>query len=236
MGSAWVGCIAVNSEFLEMISCCIFDLDGVLVDTARYHFEAWRELAHGLGFEFTPEDGELTKGVSRMASLDIVLRCGGMADRFSEEEKLRMASAKNARYLELVGRMTRSEVLAGAEALLEDLRGQGIKVVLGSASKNTRVILGLCGLTDKFDQVVDGTMISRAKPDPEVFSRGAELAGIDPAECIVFEDAAAGVEAARRAGMRSVGVGRNEALSGATIRVDSLEGLTYSKLLKLFEE
>ncbi|MDE6374324.1 MAG: HAD hydrolase-like protein, partial [Alistipes sp.] len=119
-----------------MITCCIFDLDGVLVDTAKYHYLAWAALARELGFDFTPEQGEATKGVSRMASLDIVLRAGGMENRFSMEEKERMAAEKNARYLEFVSRMTADEVLPGVLRFLQELKAVGIKVVLGYASKN----------------------------------------------------------------------------------------------------
>ncbi|WP_290541025.1 beta-phosphoglucomutase [Alistipes sp.] len=215
-----------------MISCCIFDLDGVIVDTAKYHYLAWVELARKLGFEFTPEQGELTKGVSRMASLDIVLRAGGMEDRFSEEEKLRMAAEKNECYLRFISRMTADEVLPGVDRFLKELRDKGIKVVLGSASKNARVILDRCRLTPQFDRIVDGTLVSKAKPDPEVFAKGAELVGIAPRACVVFEDAAAGIEAATRAGMRSVGVGGSPLLDKATLQLKSFEGFTFEQLLR----
>ncbi len=215
-----------------MISCCIFDLDGVIVDTAKYHYLAWVELAQKLGFEFTPEQGELTKGVSRMASLDIVLRAGGMEDRFSEEEKLRMAAEKNECYLRFISRMTADEVLPGVDRFLKELRDEGIKVVLGSASKNARVILDRCRLTPQFDRIVDGTLVSKAKPDPEVFAKGAELVGIAPRACVVFEDAAAGIEAATRAGMRSVGVGGSPLLDKATLQLKSFEGFTFEQLLR----
>lgn len=213
-----------------MISCCIFDLDGVIVDTAKYHYLAWAELAHKLGFEFTPEQGEATKGVSRMASLDIVLRAGGMENRFTEEEKLALATEKNDRYLDFITRMTADEVLPGVKHFLEELHTLGIKVVLGSASKNAGVILDRCDLRPLFDRVVDGTLVSKAKPDPEVFAKGAELIGISAAECVVFEDAAAGVEAATRAGMRSVGVGGSPLLEKATMQLRSFEGFTFGDL------
>lgn len=213
-----------------MITCCIFDLDGVIVDTAKYHYLAWAEMARALGFEFTPEQGEATKGVSRMASLEIVLRAGGLSDRFSADEKERMATEKNARYLEFVQRMTADEVLPGVEAFLRELKAKGIKVVLGSASKNAGVILDRCHLRSLFDQIVDGTLVSKAKPDPEVFSKGAELAHEEPAHCVVFEDAEAGVEAATRAGMRSVGVGGSATLAAATMQLASFEGFHFEQL------
>lgn len=149
-----------------MITCCIFDLDGVIVDTAKYHYLAWAALARELGFEFTPEQGEATKGVSRMASLDIVLRAGGLEERFTPEEKERLAAEKNARYLEYIGRMTADEVLPGVLPFLQELKARGVKVVLGSASKNAGVILDRCGLRPLFDHIVDGTLVSKAKPDP----------------------------------------------------------------------
>ena len=213
-----------------MITCCIFDLDGVLVDTAKYHYLAWAELARALGFEFTPEQGEATKGVSRMASLDIVLRAGGMEARFSAEEKECLAAEKNARYLEFITRMTADEVLPGALQFLQGLKAAGIKVVLGSASKNAGVILDRCGLRPLFDHIVDGTLVSKAKPDPEVFAKGAELAGERAADCVVFEDAAAGIEAATRAGMRSVGVGGSPLLNRATLQLPTFEGFTFEQL------
>lgn len=214
-----------------MIRCCIFDLDGVVVDTARYHYQAWRELAAELGFDFTPEQGEETKGVSRMASLEIVLAAGGMRERFSADEKQRMAERKNARYLELIAGMTPSEVLPGVRGLLEELRARGIRTVLGSASKNVRPILDRCGLGPLFDAVVDGTLVARAKPDPEVFLRGAEAVAVPAAACVVFEDAAAGIEAAARAGMRAVGVGDAQALAGADLRIPGFAGFTLDRLV-----
>lgn len=214
-----------------MTDCCIFDLDGVIVDTARYHYRAWAALARELGFEFTPAEGEATKGVSRMDSLEIVLRAGGLGNRFSGAEKERLAAEKNARYLGYVSQMTPSEVLPGVTAFLQDVRSHGARVVLGSASKNAGTILDRCGIRALFDAVIDGTQVSRAKPDPEVFLKGAAAVGADPSVCVVFEDAAAGIEAATRAGMRSVGVGGSPSLAGATMRLETFEGFTFEKLI-----
>lgn len=218
-----------------MITCCIFDLDGVIVDTAKYHYLAWAALARELGFEFTPEQGEATKGVSRMASLDIVLCVGGMENRFSPEEKERLAAEKNARYLNYVSTMTPDDVLPGVRAFLADLKRNGVKIALGSASKNAGTILDRCALRDVFDAIVDGTLVSRAKPDPVVFSKGAELLGIAPERCVVFEDAAAGIEAATRAGMRSVGVGGDKLLARATMAIMTFENFTYDALCKTID-
>ena len=199
-----------------MIACCLFDLDGVIVDTARYHYLAWASLARELGFEFTPEAGEATKGVSRMASLDIVLHAGGLDDRFSPAEKERLAA----------------EVLPGAAAFLRDVRAHGVLTVLGSASKNAGTILDRCGLRPLFDAVVDGTGVTHPKPDPEVFAKGAGAVGARPENCVVFEDAAAGIEAAARAGMRSVGVGGSPLLAGASMQLKGFEGFTFEMLCR----
>lgn len=207
----------------------------MLVDTARFHYKAWADLAHDLGFEFMPEQGEATKGVSRMASLDIVLRVGGLEDRFSPEEKECMAAEKNARYLNYVSTMTSDDVLPGVRAFLADLKRHEVKIALGSASKNAGTILDRCDLRDMFDAIVDGTLVSRAKPDPEVFSKGAELLSAAPEECVVFEDAAAGIEAAARAGMRSVGVGDARTLAAATMNIRTFENFTYETLCKTID-
>lgn len=213
-----------------MIKCCIFDLDGVIVDTAKYHYLAWAQIARGLGFDFTPEAGEATKGVSRMASLDIVLRAGGMEKEFSAGEKEFLASRKNELYLNYITLMTADELLPGVLDFMKDVRSHGVKVVLGSASKNAGVILDRCGIRPLFDGVIDGTLVSAAKPDPEVFTKGAELMGLAPQVCVVFEDAAAGVEAASRAGMRSVGVGGSPTLKLATMQLHTFEGFSFEKL------
>lgn len=215
-----------------MIRCCIFDLDGVVVDTARFHFLAWSELAARLGFSLTPAAAEATKGVSRMASLEIVLAAGGMTDRFSAGEKECLAAEKNALYLDHVAAMTPADVLPGVRKFLAELRFRGVGAVLGSASKNAGAILDRCALRTAFDAVIDGTQVVRPKPDPEVFRKGAEAVGADPRSCVVFEDAAAGIEAAHRAGMRAVSVGDSPALYGAEMRIASFEGLTFAELVK----
>ncbi len=213
------------------MNCCIFDLDGVIVDTAKYHYRAWCEMAQSLGFEFTPEQAEATKGVSRMASLEIILNIGGLGESISTEQKEKMAAAKNARYLELVEGMTPDELLPGVLDFIEELRTSGVKVVLGSASKNAGIILDRCNIRELFDAIVDGNLVSKAKPDPEVFSLGAKLVGQSPEDCVVFEDAQAGIEAANRAGMRSVGVGDALSLREATINIESFEGFSMKELV-----
>lgn len=216
-----------------MTKACLFDLDGVLVDTAKYHYIAWRRLAAHLGFAFTEADNEQLKGVSRMASLDILLAIGGMSDRFMPIEKEALAKEKNDNYVDLISRMTPDEILPGAAELLRDLRQAGILIALGSASKNAPAILRRLQLTPLFDAIVDGSQVQRAKPDPEVFLLGAEKLGLDPACCIVFEDAAAGIQAAHSAGMKAIGIGRPEILREAELVVPGLADITVDTIMKL---
>lgn len=198
-----------------ILRCAIFDLDGVLVDTAKYHYLAWRELAAKLGFAFSPQQNERLKGVSRMDSLNILLEVGGMRERFTAEEKEKMAQEKNARYVAYISKMDSSELLDGAETLLRRLRKQGIKTALGSASKNSPLILQKVGIASLFDVIVDGNDVSHAKPDPEVFTLGADRLQIPYAVCAVFEDSEAGLQAAKRVGMAAIGIGERKNLPSA---------------------
>ncbi|GFP77245.1 beta-phosphoglucomutase [Clostridium fungisolvens] len=200
---------------------CIFDLDGVIVDTAKYHYLAWKRLANELGFDFTEKDNERLKGVSRMASLEILLSIGKVT--LSEEEKLALAAKKNEWYVEYISRMNKDEILPGVENFLQAIRSEGIKVSLGSASKNSMMILDNLELTKYFDAIIDGNKVSEAKPDPEVFLLAAKELDLDPKVCVVFEDAEAGIEAATRAGMRSIGIGSVETLGKATKVVPNLK-------------
>jgi beta-phosphoglucomutase len=213
------------------LKACIFDLDGVIVDTAKYHFMAWRRLAKELGFEFTLADNEALKGVSRMASLEILLRVGGLAP--SEKEKEEMAARKNRWYVEFITGMTPDEILPGSIRLLKQLRKEGIRTAIGSASKNARTILDGIKITDMFDAIVDGNKIHSAKPDPEVFLRGAEELNTDPSCCIVFEDAQAGIEAAIAGGMKCVGVGDPKLLGKADLVIPDLRKITVRHLKNL---
>ncbi len=207
------------------IKGAIFDLDGVIVDTAKYHFLAWRDLAKELGFDFTEDNNEALKGVSRMRSLEILLEVGGLSDKYSEQEKSDMAAKKNGEYIEYISRMDSSELLAGVKEFLVSLRSAGIKIALGSASRNAPLILDRVGIRSLFDAVVDGSMTSQAKPDPEVFLLGAELLGLEASECVVFEDAQAGVEAAHRAKMKCVGVGGSPLLNRAEAQIMGFDSL-----------
>lgn len=206
-----------------MVKACIFDLDGVVVDTAKYHFIAWRELAKEMGFEFTLEDNERLKGVSRMTSLEILLEIGNIT--LSDEEKLKLAEKKNKNYLEYIYKMSPDEILPGVKDFIVALRNKGIKIALGSASKNAKLILDRLGITELFDALVDGNMVSNAKPDPQVFTLGAELLGVENETCIVFEDAKAGLEAAHNANMKCVGVGDENTLSEANWNIEGFENI-----------
>jgi len=195
------------------IKACIFDLDGVIVDTAKYHYLAWKRLADELGFEFTEDDNERLKGVSRLDSLEILLSIGNKS--FDDKTKLLLAEKKNSWYVEYISKMSKDEVLPGVENFLEVLKNAGIKISLGSVSKNALQILKSLNLTNYFDAIIDGTRISKAKPDPEVFLKASAELNIPPEECIVFEDASAGIDGAINANMYSIGVGSPKILNKA---------------------
>jgi len=213
------------------IKACLFDLDGVIVDTAKYHFMAWKELAAELGFEFTIDHNERLKGVSKMTSLDILLEVGGIT--LSEERKLKLADQKNRHYVSFIEKMTPNEILPGVVAFLNELKAAGIKTAIGSASKNTPMILDRLNLTLYFDVVIDGNKVSKAKPDPEVFLKGAEALEIDPADCLVFEDAAAGIDAAHNGGMECVGIGHPENLKNARWVIPGFQNFGIENLKQL---
>jgi beta-phosphoglucomutase len=210
---------------------CIFDLDGVLVDTAMYHYKAWKRLANSLGFDFTHDQNEQLKGINRMGSLDMILKWGRIEK--SEVEREDLAGLKNSWYVEMISKMTTAEVLPGSLKLLQGLKQQGIKMALGSASKNSSLILARTGLAHFFDAIVDGNAVTSSKPDPEVFVKAAELLGAANADCVVFEDAIAGVQAAIAAGMHVVGIGKAENLKGAQIVINDLSEITIVELLAL---
>jgi beta-phosphoglucomutase len=216
---------------MNTIKACIFDLDGVIVDTAIYHYKAWKRLANSLGFDFTEHQNEQLKGVSRVRSLQLILGWGNVTKTEAEQEVL--ATQKNTWYMEMVNQMTPAEILPGAKEFLETCRAVGLKIALGSASKNSMTILDKLNLTDMFDAVIDGNKVSKAKPDPEVFLAGAQALGMQPEECVVFEDAIAGVEAALAGDMKVVGIGSPDVLVGANLVIKGLDEMTLDKLYKL---
>ena len=216
---------------MSPIIACIFDLDGVIVDTAVYHYKAWRRLANQLGFDFTLEQNEELKGISRIDSLKKILSWGALNK--SESEMQSLATLKNTWYVEMITKMTPDEILPGAKEFLELVRAKGYLTALGSASKNSTTILNQIGLIHLFDVIVDGNKVTKSKPDPEVFLAGALALNVKPEECVVFEDAIAGIQAAKTGKMRSVGIGEADVLKDADIVVEGLFEMTIEKLENL---
>jgi beta-phosphoglucomutase len=216
---------------MSKIKACIFDLDGVIVDTAVYHYKAWKRLANQLGFDLTEADNEKLKGVSRTRSLELILQWGGITKTAAEQKVL--ADEKNSWYVEMINKMTPAEILPGAKEFVVACRAAGLKTALGSASKNSGTILEKVGIADLFDSVIDGNKVSKPKPDPEVFLEAAGELQIDPADCVVFEDAIAGVEAAKNGGMKAVGIGSPAVLTEADLVVSGLNEMSLEKLYNL---
>ncbi|HKL86401.1 MAG TPA: beta-phosphoglucomutase [Treponemataceae bacterium] len=208
---------------MQNIKGVLFDLDGVIVDTAKYHFLAWKRLASRLGFEFTEQDNERLKGVSRIASLEILLEIGNL--HYTESEKIQMANEKNEWYVDYLHELDQSALLPGAREYLLQLKKEGVLIALGSASKNAQLILDCLNITNLFDAIIDGNSVEKAKPDPEVFLKGAQSLGLDPADCLVFEDSLAGIQAAKTGGMRAVAVGTKENLPGADLYITALKDM-----------
>ncbi|MGB1145750.1 MAG: beta-phosphoglucomutase [Schleiferiaceae bacterium] len=209
----------------------LFDLDGVIVDTAVFHFQAWRRLAQKLGGDFTEEQNEQLKGVSRVDSLNKIIEWTGAT--VSDEEFQSLMVEKNEWYLELVQGLGPQDALPGALNFLQTAFDQGIKIALGSASKNAPMILEKLGITPLFTAIIDGNNVVNGKPHPEVFLKGAEALGLEPSECVVFEDSIAGVQAAKTGGMSSVGIGDAETLQ-ADIHFTALGDTTPEALVAHF--
>lgn len=214
-----------------MIKGFLFDLDGVIVDTAVFHFQAWRRLAQKLGGDFTEEQNEQLKGVSRVDSLKKIIEWTGAS--VSDEEFQTLMVEKNEWYLELVQGLGPQDALPGALNFLQTAFDQGIKIALGSASKNAPMILEKLGITPLFTAIIDGNNVVNGKPHPEVFLKGAEALGLEPSECVVFEDSIAGVQAAKTGGMSSVGIGDAETLQ-ADIHFTALGDTTPEALVAHF--
>jgi beta-phosphoglucomutase len=202
------------------IKAVIFDLDGVIVSTDEYHYEAWQRLADDEGIYFDRQINQRLRGVSRMASLEILLERA--TRRYSDAEKQEMAERKNGYYRELLKQLTPQHLLPGVRTVMDELKRRGIKVAIGSASKNTPGILCHIGLPEYFDAVADGNCIAKSKPDPEVFLVAAKMLNVPPQECLVVEDAIAGVEAALAGGMRTLAVGFASQDPRATLRAKDL--------------
>ena len=212
-----------------MIRGLLFDLDGVLVNTNPLHCQAWKELAQELGIPFTTEDYEAFLGISRAQCLELLLQKGSRS--FSPQEKVRLCDRKNDRYRELIGGLTPAALLPGVPEFLRAARAEGYRIGLGSVSKNAGFLLQRLEIGPLFDAVIDGTQIVKGKPDPEVFLKGARALNLLPEQCVVFEDSAAGIEAAHRGGMKAVGIGTPQRLPEAELTVPGFAGLTPAELL-----
>lgn len=207
----------------------IFDLDGVIVTTDDCHYRAWKRMADEEGIYFDRSINERLRGVSRMESLAIILERASKA--YTEDEKLALAAKKNGCYVELIKALTADDILPGALHALDTLRAAGVKIAIGSSSKNTPLILERIGLLNAFDAIADGNAITHSKPDPEVFLLAAKLLGLEPRNCLVVEDADAGIEAALAGGMRALGVGSASANPSATFTAPDLASLDFERIL-----
>jgi beta-phosphoglucomutase len=215
-----------------MIKGFIFDLDGVLTDTAEYHYRGWKRLADELGIPFTREANEALRGIPRRASLLLILR-----DRkFPEEQILEMMERKNRYYLEFIREITPRDLLPGARELLEEIRAARLKSALGSASKNAAEVVERLGIASLLDAVADGHSVARQKPAPDLFLYAAVQLGLNPSECIVVEDATAGLEAARAGGFRSIGLGPEERVGIADLVLPNLQGIDLAELLSAMDK
>jgi beta-phosphoglucomutase len=206
---------------MTRFNAVIFDLDGVITDTARYHYLAWKRLADGIDTPFDEAFNEQLKGIDRMGSLDLILARAPRA--FSDSEKLALADAKNRHYQELVATMTPADLLPGALAALEQVRQAGLPIGLASVSKNAFTVLDRLGIRDRFDDVVDAATVKQGKPHPEIFLTAAAHLGVAPADCLGVEDAAAGVASIKDAGMFAVGVGDAQLLARADRIIASMK-------------
>ena len=214
-------------------AACIFDLDGVIVDTAHYHFKAWQRLAELLSVPFTEEENKQLKGLSRRKSIQKILDMGNKS--LPEKEIKELMEKKNGWYQDYISKLGPANILPGVSAFLDELEEKNIPKGIGSSSKNAKYILESLELTDRFGAIIDGASVEQTKPHPEVFLKGAQKLGVQPSDCIVFEDAASGVKAANRGGMWSVGVGDAEYLGEADAVISSFNNMTLNKILTLLK-
>lgn len=212
----------------------IFDLDGVIVDTAKYHFSAWKKLANSIGVDFTEHQNEQLKGVSRVKSLEKILTWGNKS--ISEDEFMELMALKNDDYLSYINKMDESEILPDVPKVLNYLTEKKQPIALGSASKNARSILSKVKLLDKFDSIVDGNDVKKAKPNPEVFTRAADQLNMPAQDCIVFEDSLAGIKAANIAGMVSIGIGDKHILNEADYNFNDFTEISLEFLNELINK
>lgn len=214
-------------KIIDEVAAVIFDLDGVLVDTAVFHYQAWKRLAKQFDFDFTEVENEQLKGVSRVDSLNLILKWANKEVPTQEKEQL--AALKNTWYLELVENMRNGDVLPGTIDVLTYLKAKNKKIALGSASKNAIRILEKTGILHYFDAIIDGNAVKNSKPDPEVFLKAAAEVGVAPAASVVLEDAQAGIEAARAANMQIIAVDKSHVLTNYNARVNDLSEILISE-------
>ncbi|MGN9863867.1 beta-phosphoglucomutase [Bacillus swezeyi] len=208
----------------------IFDLDGVITDTAEYHFLAWKQLAEQLSIPFDRDFNESLKGISREKSLEKMLNHGGAAEKYTKAEKQNLMLQKNRHYQKLIQNLTPADLLPGISRLLCELKSEKIKLALASSSRNAPAILERLGIIDDFQAIVDPTALVKGKPDPEIFLTAAALLGVSPAECAAIEDAEAGIAAIKSAGMFAVGVGHERSMHAADLIVKDTRELTFDLL------
>ena len=211
----------------------LFDLDGVIVETADLHFKAWKRLAESLDIPFGEEENHALKGVSRRKSIEKILALDNRS--LPEEEIQQLMDKKNGWYQDSIAELTPDDILEGIPEFLEELQQMGVKLGIGSSSKNAQYIMDYLQIHDIFEVVIDGTKVEKTKPNPEVFLKGAKALGTKPSETIVFEDAESGVEAALAGGMRCVGVGSEQYLGDADLVISTFKGLTPRTLLEKLE-
>ena len=217
------------------LKAVVFDLDGVLTDSAKYHYQAWKMLADKLGIPFDEEYNEKLKGVSRMESLELILQNGNAQDKYTQEEKVAMATEKNEFYKQLIHQITPEDVLPGIHDFLEQLKAVGIKTAVASVSHNAPFILERLELDKYFDYICDAAQVPRAKPFPDIFLSAAQNLGVEPANCIGVEDAQAGIQAINAAGMMSVGVGTESQMQEAKLILPSTAKLGLGMLKEYFQ-
>jgi len=215
-----------------MTKAVLFDLDGVLVSTDEYHFRSWQKLSDEEGFDFFDHEfNHKFRGTARMECVEIITKASGK--HYTPEQKQELADRKNRYFAESLSTVTTEMLLPGALSMLQDLRKRGIKVAVASNSRNAMTIIKQAEIEHLLDAIIDGHQIENSKPDPEVFLLAAKRVGTSPADCLVVEDAVAGIESARRAGMKSLGIGTKERLPNAKVVIPDLSAITVDELLKL---
>ncbi|MFC5772618.1 beta-phosphoglucomutase [Ectobacillus antri] len=220
----------------KQVQAFIFDLDGVITDSAEHHYLAWKQLGQELHIPFDREFNEQLKGVSRMDSLERILALGNRQHDFTAEEKEALATKKNEHYKELIKGITEADILPGITELLADIRKHGLKVGLASASKNAFVVIDRLGVGEHFHYIVDAAKVAKGKPDPEIFLKAADALGVPYENCIGVEDAEAGIEAIKAAGMFAVGVGTPESMAKADYVVSGTSELRYDEIIARFQQ